>query len=333
MKTSALGLVAVVAIIIVGAVVIGLVRSKGSRQQPAAAVVTSVFDPNLQSALTQPETPEHSDVQLTERLKTLCRDVGGDIGVAVIHVETGSTAQIEGEKQLPLYSVFKLPLAVTALLDFEEKKLTLDKKVRIGPEDVMPGARFNTDLWGKPTEKTVAELLELSIVRSDNTSSDKLLQLVGGPATVTQRMRSLGFTNINIQYDTREFAVRRDKPNTGTAYDLAHLLVELQRGKILQPPQLELLLGFMMRAMTGGERRLRADLPAGTAVADKTGTGEPGTSTNDVALITLPQGRGHLAIAVLLSGSRLSVAAQEKLIAQVARAAYDTYASATLRVD
>jgi beta-lactamase class A len=239
----------------------------------------------------------------------------------------------KGSRPGPGGAVVKLPLAVTVLEDFEEKKLTLDKKMRITPTDVTPGAQFNTDLWRKPTEKTVAELLELSIARSDNTSSDKLLQLAGGPASVTQRMRSLGFTNINIQYTVRESAARRDKPNTGSASDLAHLLAGLQSGKILQQPQLALLLGFMTRAMTGGERRLRAELPAGTPVADKTGTGEPGTSTNDVGLITLPQGRGHLTIAVLLSGSRLSVEAQEKLIAQVARAAYDSYASATMRVD
>ena len=200
--------------------------------------------------------------------------------------------------------------------------------MRVTPEDVAPGSQFNTDLWRKPVEKTVAELLELSIVRSDNTSSDKLLQLVGGPAAVTQRMRSLGFANINIHYTVREFAARRDKANTGTATDLAHLLAQLQRGEVLQQPQLMLLLGFMTRAMTGGERRLRADLPPGTPVADKTGTGEPGTSTNDVGLITLPEGRGHLAIAVLLSGSKLSVEAQEKLIAQLAPAAYDFYVSA-----
>lgn len=333
MRTSAVGVIAVVAVVIVGAVVTGLVRSKGSRPGAGATVVTHVLNAKSRLAVTQPDTLEHIDAQLTERLKTLCRDVDGDIGVAVIQVETGWTAQIEGAKQLPLYSVFKLPLAVTVLQDFEEKKLTLDKKVRIAPEDVAPGAQFNTDLWRKPTEKTVAELLELSIVRSDNTSSDKLLQLAGGPASVTQRMRSLGFTNINIQYSTREFALRRDKPNTGTASDLAHLLAELQRGKILRQPQQALLLGFMERAKTGGERRLRADLPAGTPVADKTGTGERGTSTNDVGLITLPQGRGHLAIAVLLSGSNLPVEAQEKLIAQVARAAFDAYASATTRVD
>jgi beta-lactamase class A len=330
MRTSAVGVVAVVAVVIVGAVVTGLVRSRGSRQFPGAAVVTNVSNPNSGSAVTQPQVLEHIDAQLTERLQTLCRDAGGDIGVAVIHVEGGWTAQIDGTKQLPLYSVFKLPLAVAVLKDFEEKKLLLDRKVRVTPEDVTPGAQFNTDLWRKPIEKTVAELLELSIVRSDNTSSDKLLQLVDGPAGVSQRMRSLGFANINIQYTVREFAARRDKPNTGTASDLAHLLAALQRGAILRQPQLDLLLGFMTRAMTGGERRLRADLPAGTSVADKTGTGEPGTSTNDVGLITLPEGKGHLAIAVLLSGSKLPVEAQEKLIAQLARTAYDSYASAPL---
>ena len=225
----------------------------------------------------------------------------------------------------PLYSVFKLPLAVAVLKNVEERQLVLEKKVRVTPDDVAPGSEFNTDLWRKPGEKTVAELLEFSIMRSDNTSSDKLLEQVGGPGAVTRRMRELGFKNIDIQYTTREFAAHRDKPNTGTASDLAHLLAQLQKGEILQQPQLTLLLGFMTRAMTGGERRLRADLPAGTPVADKTGTGEPGSSTNDVGLITLPEGKGHLAVAVLLSGSKLPVADQEKLIAQLARAAYDSY--------
>ena len=314
--------VAVTVVAVVGAVMVGLVRNKGRLHSADIAGVTSASGPAA-----QPVRIENDDAQLSERLKTLCSRTSGDFGVAVIHVETGRTALIEGAKELPLYSVFKLPLAVAVLKDVEAKKLLLDRKVRVTPEDVTPGSQFNTDLWRKPVEKTVAELLELSIVRSDNTSSDKLLQLVGGPAAVTHQMRSLGFPNINIQYTVREFAGRRDKPNTGTASDLAHLLAQLQKGEVLQQPQLTLLLGFMTRAMTGGERRLRADLPPGTPVADKTGTGEPGTSTNDVGLITLPEERGHLAIAVLLSGSKLSVEAQEKLIAQLARAAYDSYVS------
>jgi beta-lactamase class A len=138
-------------------------------------------------------------------------------------------------------------------------------------------------------------------------------------------MRAFGFSDLDIKYSSREFAAHREKPNLGTAADLARLLAKLQQGGLLQAPQQALLLGFMERARTGGERRLRADLPAGTQVADKTGTGDD--TTNDVGLITLPDGKGHLAIAVLITRSKLSTEAQEKLIADLARAAYDFYVS------
>jgi len=274
---------------------------------------------------TPPPTTLKSDAELRERLKMLCGTVNGEIGVAVVHVESGRMVDFEGSKQLPLYSVYKLPLAITVLKKIEEQRVSLDQKVRVTPADVATGSQFNADLWRKPTETTVAQLLEFSIVRSDNTSSDKLLELVGGPATVTERMGAYGLADIDIKYSSREFAAHREKPNLGTAVDLAKLLQKLQQGELLQPPQLSLLLGFMERARTGGERRLRANLPAGTEVAEKTGSGE--NNTNDVGLITLPDGKGHLAIAVLINGSKLSIEAQEKLIAGIARAAYDSYLS------
>ena len=280
---------------------------------------------SLATAAPAPERVAAADAALTQRFKTLCTSAGGDIGVAVVHVESGRTAGFEGAKELPLYSVYKLPLAITVLQEVEKQNLSLEKKVRVTPDDVAPGSQFNTDLWRRPVDKTIAELLEFSIVRSDNTSSDKLLQLIGGPAGVSERMRSIGFSNIDIKYSSREFAAHRDKPNKASANDLAQLLVKLQKGELLQPPQYSLLFGFMERARTGGERRLRADLPAGTQVAEKTGTGD--NNTNDVGLITLPEGKGHLAMAVLISGAKISTEAQEKLIAELARAAYDSYVS------
>ena len=297
-----------------------------SRSQGAAG-----SGPVLLSASNAPavERPEAVDAELTQHLKTLCDTAGGDIGVAVAHVESGRMADFEGVKPLPLYSVYKLPLAIAVLKEIEGKNLSLEKKVRVTPDDVASGSQFNADLWRQPVDKTVAELLEFSIVRSDNTSSDKLLGLIGGPAAVTARMRAFGFANINIKYSSREFAARRDKPNTATASDLAQLVARLQKGELLQPPQVSLLLGFMERARTGGERRLRANLPAGTQVAEKTGTGDD--TTNDVGLITLPEGKGHLAIAVLISRSKLSAESQEKLIAELARAAYDSYVSGPTR--
>lgn len=312
--------VAVIGVVIVVFAVASFLKSQLSAQNSDAN--RSEIAPNI----AEPDGVERLDAELAERLKALSSRAGGTVGVAIIHVETGRTVTLEGAKQLPLYSVFKLPLAIAVLKNVEEKRLSLEKKIRVTPEDVAPGSQFNLDLWRKPVERSVRELMEVSIVRSDNTSSDKLLELVGGPGAVTERMRSMGFPNIDIHSSSRQFARQRSHPNTGSAEDLARLLAQLHKGQILATPQLEVLLGFMGRAMTG-EKRLRGNLPGGTPVADKTGTGEAGSNTNDVGLITLPEGKGHLAMAVLISGSKLTAEAQEKLIAELARTAYDAHVS------
>lgn len=287
---------------------------------------TRVSNPNGPGATTSPIAKD-ADVaiaELTQRLKTLKEGVGDEAGLAVVHVETGRTVEIEGARKLPLFSVFKLPLAITVLGEVEAKRLQLDKQVRVTPQDVATGSQFNADLWRQPVDKTVAELIEISIVLSDNTSTDKLLELIGGPQAVTEKMRSLGFKDIDVISTTRFYAAHRDKPNTGSAMDLAGLLVKLQKGELLQPSNTELLLGFMKGAKTG-QRRLRGKLPAGTEVGDKTGTGE--TTTNDIGIITLPEGRGHLAIAILMSSLKLKMEAQEDIIADMTRAAYDAFVS------
>jgi len=275
-------------------------------------------------------TAQNIDHDLEQRLKTITDGAQGTVGLSVVHIESGKTVSINGSSQLPLYSVYKLPLAITVLKEVEEKRLRLDQKIHGTPADVVQGTTANSALWQKPVDYTVVQLLEFSISRSDNTSSDKLLDLVGGPLKVTERMRSLGFKNLDVHISSGEFAKTRQNPNTGSADDLAQLLVQLHQGKILESDQLNLLRGFMQRATTG-LHRLRGDLPRGTPVADKTGSGEPDAITkvakvtNDVGIITLPSGHGHLAIAVLMSGSKLPDTAQEKLIAELARAAYDAY--------
>ena len=92
----------------------------------------------------------------------------------------------------------------------------------------------------------------------------------------------------------------------------------------LSPEHTQLLLGLMASTHTG-DRRIRALLPPGTQVADKTGTS--GTSrnftnaTNDVGLITLPNGQ-RLALAILVADSAAPEATRERVIAEIARAVY-----------
>ncbi|HEX6729050.1 MAG TPA: class A beta-lactamase [Pyrinomonadaceae bacterium] len=314
----------IVLLVITGMGFLSCARSSGTPDSRAGSQTPAANTSASQSSDTEKE--------LERRLKLICDRANGTVGLSVIHIETGKTVSVNGQSLLPLYSVFKLPLAIAVLKQVEEKSLRTDQKVHVSPEESVAGAPENTALWQKPVDITIAELIDLSISRSDNTSTDKLLQLVGGPRAVTERLRSLGFQNLDIHSTVAEFVKSRDNPNTGSAEDLANLLVQLQQGKILQPAQQNLLIGFMQRTTTG-LRRLRGDLPAGTIVADKTGSGERDQTTNvpkatnDVGIITLPKGRGHLVIAVLVSESKLTDAEQEKLIAEIARVAYDFFAT------
>ena len=103
------------------------------------------------------------------------------------------------------------------------------------------------------------------------------------------------------------------------------LLRALHEGRGLSEPSRALLLRLMTQTPTGS-RRIKGLLPVGTVVAHKTGTS--GTvkgltpATNDVGLVTLPNGR-HLAVAVFVSDSMANDSAREKVIARVARAAWD----------
>jgi beta-lactamase class A len=301
-----------------------------------AVVIAAAFSACANKAETPTQAPAAAstpaqqqggeDAGLAARLKDICGRAGGRCGVAVTHVETGRGAAFEGDAPLPLYSVFKLPLAVEVLKQVEAGRLQLDQKVRVEPEETVPGTEENSALWRRASERPLRELLEFSIARSDNTSTDKMLELVGGPEAVTRRMRALGLQHIEVRSSAKEFLKSKDAhPNTGAPADLARLLALLQKGEVLAPSQTEVLLGIMSRTVTG-DRRLRAGVPAGTPVADKTGSGP--STTNDVGVVTLPGGKGHLALAVLLDGSKLPAGKQEELIAEVARAAYDAHVAA-----
>jgi len=216
---------------------------------------------------------------------------------------------------------------------------------------------------------TVGDLVELMMVESDNTASDAVLKLVGGPAVVEQRMRALGFNGINVnRYEgqtlldmagvqqvppetewTLELERRlisevplneviaararytRDPRDTATPEEMARLLGRLQLSNLLPPVYTNLLLDLMARAKTGPQR-LKALLPRDTIVAHKTGTTE--VVTNDVGIITLPEDSaigGHIALAIfVMNGSR--GAAMQRTIAQLARAAFEFFTGKPLPV-
>src|SRR5688572_5140965 len=126
--------------------------------------VGAVLSVHAEPTASGPRDLEQALMRITERC-------GGRVGVAAMHVESGRKVNIASDQALPLYSVVKLPLAVIVLKEVESGNLRLDQNVMILREDVSPGWQGNSARWEKaPMNVTVRDLLEFSLVDSDNTS-------------------------------------------------------------------------------------------------------------------------------------------------------------------
>ena len=303
--------------------------------------------------------PDPGLQRLERELARLAGTAGGTVGVAVRHLETGREAYLNRGSAFPMASAFKLPVAVQLLTRVDRREIRLDSMVTIQPGDLHPGSGTLSELFDDPgVVLSVRNLLELMLLISDNSATDVVLRIAGGPVRVTERMRALGVDGVRVDRPTVRLiadwvgvplasddvtpaqwtelaraisdSARRvasqafdvDPRDTSTPEGMANLLTKVWRGEALSRESTTLLLDILRRVSTGADR-LKGMLPASTLVRHKTGT--IGGTTNDVGIIELPDGAGNIAIAVYVKGSAKEIPARERAIAQIARAAYDYF--------
>jgi beta-lactamase class A len=267
---------------------------------------------------------------LAPELERIAKESGGTLGAAVRLVETGETVAWNGDGHFPMQSVYKAPIAMAVLHEVDAGRLALDAPIRVEAADLVP-AGMHSPLRDAHPRGGVAvplrDLLRLSAEESDGTASDVLLRILGGKAKAQAYLSSLGVEGIRVE--TTEAEMGRDYAAQYRSWASPVAAVEwlavLQRGHDLTPASRGLLLGWMTTTKTF-PTRLKGQLPAGTPVAHKTGSSGSregvAAATNDIGIITLPDGR-HLAVAVFLRDSKAEAAARDATIAKVARAAWD----------
>lgn len=106
----------------------------------------------------------------------------------------------------------KVALALCVLYTiFGKKTLLLKDVVTINDEDFLPGSvespldKYYSILESKKIQCSVESLLSIMLEHGDNTATDKLFQIVGGPAKVTKFMGGLRLGNFNASRDSKQF--------------------------------------------------------------------------------------------------------------------------------
>ncbi|HYI09244.1 MAG TPA: class A beta-lactamase [Thermoanaerobaculia bacterium] len=253
------------------------------------------------------------------------------IGITAVDLESGKRVSMRGSERFPMGSVYKVPIALATLRLVDIGRLRLDQEVTIEPKDFSPGwSPLRDKANGQPVTVTVRELLRQTVAISDNTTSDALLRLIGGPTVVTTRMAELSFGGIRIDRSEKEMArdlrapggVERyamDARDTTSPDDMAGLLTALWKGRDgLSKESHDLLVHWMTVTQTG-PRRLKAAIP-GATIIHKTGT-MPGT-TNDAGIVVSEDGKKAVVIAIFTKRCTKEDELCEDDLAAAAREAY-----------
>jgi beta-lactamase class A len=307
------------------------------------------------------QRPSADASALDSVLAAIEAESGGRMGVVAVHLPSGRRVARKGGDRYPMASTFKVAVAMAVLARVDSGRVRLADSLDIHPRDFRLAPMLISDSVGPDGGRaSVAQLVRLMMVAGDNAATDRLLRMLGGPATVMAHLRDRGIDGISVdrsegevhwQYngvrdvppeaewtlerferltsavpparrDSAHAAFFADSRDTGTPEAFVALLGQLARGEGISAESRRFLLDAMQASSTG-LRRIRAGVPAGTTVAEKTGT--IGPCANDVGLITLPDG-SQVAIAVFVRESARGREAAEAAIARTAGAVYAHFA-------
>ncbi len=260
-----------------------------------------------------PAAPPAPPPVRTDRMPELERRFDARLGVYAVDTGTGRELAYRADERFAMCSVFKA-LAAAAVLHRTPPEY-LDERVHFTPADLVdPSPVAARHVAGG---MTIREMCDAAVRYSDNTAGNLLLAEIGGPGGITEFARSMGdqVTRLDRTEPELNSAVPGDERDTTTPRAIAGSFRTLVLGDHLDPADRDLFTRWLV-GNTTGDQRIRAGMPAGWRVGDKTGTGSYGT-TNDVAVVWPPDA-APIAVAVLTSRAAEDATRDQALLAEAA---------------
>ncbi len=254
---------------------------------------------------------------LSDRLDSYVAQFHGSAGVVVGDTTSGYRYSYADDRVFGSASLYKLMVMIEAYRQDAAHLLSLDQTtVEIGDDDTGP------DGWYTPVGAvlTVREAVERMITLSDNSPAQALLRLLA-TRNVNATATALGLRDTRIN-NTLPEAERTAPYNTTTARDMEKLFAGLLAGSVIGTTQSNEMIEVLRRQKVND--RLPSGLPAGAAIAHK--TGNLGGLAHDAGIVFTPAGPR---IVVLLTGD---YASYDDVLALARQLAGDAYSAAIDRL-
>jgi beta-lactamase class A len=244
------------------------------------------------------------------------------LGVYALDTGTGRAVTFNPDERFAYCSTYKA-LAAGVLLK-RDTGAQLDHVIHYTPGDLVE----YSPITGQHvrTGMTLRAIMIAALEYSDNTAANLLLNQLGGPRRAQDALRGLGdaTTEADRTEPTVNSAIPGDTRDTSTPRALGTDLRDFVLGHLLSAGRRRLLTGWLLANTTGGPY-IRAGVPRGWRVGDKTGNGDWGTR-NDIA-IAWPPGRAPVVIAVLSRRGSATATSDDALLADATKTAVSALGS------
>lgn len=261
--------------------------------------------------------PKHFGPDFRKAVLAVEAASGGKLGLAVVDTGSGERFGWRSEERFPMCSTFKFALGAAILKQVEAGRETLARRIPVAASDIVSNSSFSEERVGGTA--SIGELCHATITISDNSAANLLLRTIGGPDGFTRRLRAFG--DATTQLDRWETDMGEAKPgdlrDTTTPQAMAGLARQLVLGRALAPASRAQLTAWMKDTRTS-RTSLRAGLPTGWVVADKTGAG--GYGTDNLVGVVWPPRRAPLIVASYITGGALPLEQSRPLHARIGRA-------------
>jgi beta-lactamase class A len=235
--------------------------------------------------------------------------------VYALDTGTGRTITYHADDRFAFDSTYKA-LAVGAILR-RDSDADLNRVITYSAKDLQDYSPITRPHVS--TGMTLRDLLDAAIRYSDNTAANLLLDQLGGPHGLQSALRAVGDTTTHV--DRAEPAVNTAIPgdvrDTSTPRVLGTDMRRFALGDLLTTDRRHQLTDWLLHNTTGGPY-IRAGVPAGWNVGDKTGNGGYG-SRNDIAIAWPPHG-SPVVIAILSDRGHEDATSDDSLIADATKA-------------
>ncbi|HDR3891026.1 MULTISPECIES: class A beta-lactamase BlaIII [Bacillus] len=247
------------------------------------------------------------------------KEYDAKLGIYALDTGTNQTVAYHSDDRFAFASTSK-SLAVGALLRKNSLE-ALDQRITYTHEDLSnynPITEKHVD-----TGMTLKELADASVRYSDSTAHNLILKQLGGPSEFEKILKEIGDTVTTSE----RFEPELNEVHPGETHDtstpeaIAKTLQSFTLGTALPIEKRELLVDWMKRNTTG-DKLIRAGVPKGWEVADKTGAGSYGTR-NDIAIIW-PPNKKPIVLAILSNHDKEDAKYDDKLIADATKVVLNT---------